>query len=172
MGEGASKTDLKTNLLQYNLALRAVPILGGGAQDSQVESFLDFVDVQTVARDIAECVTEAGWSGRGQTIRYGYHAGEYVIPLRTLLPEVEGEETQTTSAQELGLETEASTQGQVQGLVEGFSVIPLAEWTARAKEAGMDELVVALLETAVGSATTDGVLGGLAMFPKLVKDLE
>lgn len=171
MGEGAARTDLMTNLLQYSLALRAVPILGGGDQDSQAEAFLDFVDVETVAREIAGRVTEAGWSGSGQTMQYEYHAGEYVIPLRALLPEVEGEEKQTASAPELGLGTEAGTQGQVQGLVEGFSVIPLAEWTARAKEAGMDELVVALLETAVGSAT-DGVLGGLVLFPKLVKDLE
>ncbi|KAF3345526.1 Pseudouridine-metabolizing protein [Verticillium dahliae VDG2] len=163
MGEGASETDLMTNVLKYSIALQALPIIGGsssnpqrGASTETSESFLDFVDVDTAARSVVRCVVAEGGAGLApEQIRYSYHSGEYIIPLQALMAaESEGDPSVTAT--------------QAQGLVDGFGVLPLAEWTERAKAAGMNDLVVALLTGAVGDAG-NSLLDGQIMFPRLLK---
>jgi hybrid polyketide synthase / nonribosomal peptide synthetase ACE1 len=157
MGEGAPDTDLMANLLSYSLRLRALPMLPGESERAGAEAFLDFVDVQTTAAGIVRRVVAFDGSGSGaegrhvdgaDPVRYEYHSGEYIIPLNALL-QAPGEKAE-----------------EYEDLIDKFDLLPLADWIARAKEAGLNELVVALLDTALSRETG---LGDWAIFPRLVK---
>lgn len=150
MGEGAPDTDLMANLLSYSLKLRALPMLPGAAPRSpDAEAFLDFVDVQTTAAGIVRGVMGVPPGGVDGAVRYEYHSGEYIIPMSALL------------------QARGGMAEEFEDLVDKFALLPLPEWIAKAKEAGLNDLVVALLDTAL---SRESGLGDWAIFPRLIKE--
>lgn len=153
MGEGAPDTDLMANLLSYSLKLKALPMLpapgaGAASRSPGAEAFLDFVDVQTTAAGIVSRVM-GGSPGRPDgAVRYEYHSGEYIIPMSALL------------------QARGGMAEEFEDLVDRFALLPLPEWIVKAKEAGLNDLVVALLDTAL---SRESGLGDWAIFPKLIK---
>ena len=83
MGEGASETDLMSNLLRYSRSLKAVP------DTDAWKGWLDFISVDRVAMQIADEVYEdCPWPGG---IKYLFESGDREIPLSDLKAVLERE---------------------------------------------------------------------------------
>jgi len=149
LGEGIKETDLMGNLLRYSLEVQALPSMmldnNTASDSSSMGSFLDLVDVQVVTKGIVERVTSS-WTDESGPVKYEYHSGDYVIPLKALQDDMSAEESEAENGFKL-------------------KAIPLAQWIEKAKAAGMNELVVELLNSAVEG----GAFTGQVMFPRLVK---
>jgi hybrid polyketide synthase / nonribosomal peptide synthetase ACE1 len=156
MGDEAADTDVMANLLKYSMMMRAVPIMEGSSSD--IESYIDFVDVETVAHGVLE-ILEGEKVKRSEDggAKFFYHSGEMVIPMTSLGGAGQAEKSDGVA------------------LGEGFETLPLGEWAERAKGLGMNELVVTFLNTALdgqragNTAGPGGGIEGLVLFPKLVK---
>jgi len=115
-GDGAPPMDIMQNVMKYSRILRAVPDLTGWT------GFLDFVNVQTVAKSIADHVILHKRS-RLQGVEYVHHCGDSVVPLT----DIKEFFTKTTGYE--------------------FRMLPMREWVKNAQKNGMHELVGGYLNT-------------------------
>ncbi|PYI32190.1 hypothetical protein BP00DRAFT_473498 [Aspergillus indologenus CBS 114.80] len=111
-GPGAPEQDIFPNVVRFSRALRAVPVLRG-----MVAGWLDFVDVQNVARGILAWVRDEE-SAEGEPLaRFHHHAGDVVVSVEKFeehLKDQTGEEIQT---------------------------LELADWIQQAVQGGMSPMV-------------------------------
>ncbi|KAF2268646.1 putative hybrid NRPS/PKS enzyme [Lojkania enalia] len=146
MGENPAPTDLMANMLNYSLAMRAIPLLQPDQGKTAQGGFLDFIDVENVARDILACLETIDEGTNASVMRFIHHAGEMVLPMD-------------------GLGLPSDEAGSL-----GFEMLTLAEWTSRAREHGMNELVAEFLTTAQdGLLGQTEQLGSYLLNPRLLK---
>ncbi|KAI1737463.1 Nonribosomal peptide synthetase 14 [Xylaria scruposa] len=108
IGEGVSTLDVVHNLLKYSREMGAVPDLTGST------GFFDFIDVETVARNIVEeCIATQGNGG----LFFRHQSGERVVPIGELGAFVEKIEKRPVG------------------------VLLLQDWVAEAIVGGLDEVL-------------------------------
>lgn len=121
-------SDITHNALRYSRLLRRVPDL------SRARGFFDFVDVETIARNIvnaaAAAATPADDKGQGESRRvvYRHQSGDVVVPADGLAGYLANEEDKG----------------------EDYEVVDMATWVRLAVEAGMDPLVGSFLAATRG----------------------
>ena len=115
-GEGAQPMDLIQNVMRFSRLLRAVPIL------CHCEGFLDYIDVESVAKGIVGHVVSSR-QVRAGAIEYLHASGEKVVPVNGVKEYLESE---------MGVE---------------IGRLEMREWTVEACKMGLDELVAAYLVT-------------------------
>lgn len=146
MGDDAAPTDLMGSLFTYSLKLGAVPVLKG-LTSAETGGYADLIDVNTVADGILEHLERS--QDQSRDLRFVHHSGDMVIPMQALL----GGDDDDGEEQGLGLES-----------------MPMQQWVAAAKAAGMNDLVAELLlgaEDGLEKQSQDVV--GFMLYPKLLR---
>jgi len=145
MGEDPAATDMMANILKFSLILQAVPLLQPNGESLGLNrGFIDLIDVENVTRGILATLSNAQERG---LVRYVNHCGEMVLPMSSM-----GDSEDR------------------KGAGSGLKLLTLEEWTERAREQGLNELVAEFLGSAKGtlqerSASLDSFL----VYPRLLK---
>ncbi|KAI9035223.1 uncharacterized protein KD926_004270 [Aspergillus affinis] len=132
-GPGAPEQDIFPNVVRFSRAMRAVPVLG-----SILAGWLDFVDVENVARRILTAVRSDGHdrddgddnpndqSNGEELLNFYHHAGDVVLPV---------EEFKDYLKKETG---------------EDIRTLDLVDWIQQAVQAGMSPMVGEYLKLMAG----------------------
>lgn len=140
-----AKMDWLNGLLRYIWKLKAVPAV------KYNQGALDLVYARSVCERIVRCVAESLGSAStlGHEVKYVHEVGDIVIPLRRM-------------HEVLDLDLESSEVDDIQGLKKGGNigmqdrptpeceVLPMDEWTSRARAEGLHPAVVELIESMDG----------------------
>ncbi|WEW55385.1 Nonribosomal peptide synthetase 14 [Emydomyces testavorans] len=95
-GDDVPDLDITHSLLEFSRELRAVPDLTGST------GFFDFINVETVSKNITTCVVESNEKNGGDLV-YLHQSGERVIPvgeLQKYVEELEGQPVQVLALKE------------------------------------------------------------------------
>ncbi|PLB52456.1 putative hybrid NRPS/PKS enzyme [Aspergillus steynii IBT 23096] len=116
-GDNVPALDIVDNMLRYSRLMKAVPDLTGST------GAFDFIHVDTVSKDIANCAVASTNKQRqpGNVLNYVHQSGEVVVPVDQLKEYLEG------------------------SAVGSFGVLPLQVWVSRALGEGLDEVLGSFL---------------------------
>lgn len=147
MGDDPAPTDMMANMLKFSLMMRAVPLMRGKGEKMGAESgFLDLIDVENVSKGIIASLVDPD---SRSLVKYVHLAGEMVLPMDSI-----------------GVSPDENSEGL------GFEVLTLLEWTARAREQGLNELVAEFLSTAQDTLEDRSEsLGTFLVYPRLLKGI-